>query len=72
MLLRTLHSAIAAVKAQRGDDPATWQVLATCEHTRPATCDQIEPNTAGAIETPPFAWQNRGTYHQVVKLRSRR
>ena len=40
--------------------------------TEPAGCDQIVPTTAGAIDTPPFPWQNRGTYHQVAKLRARR
>jgi hypothetical protein len=30
------------------------------------------PNTAGAIATPPFPWQNRGTYHQVVELTGHR
>jgi hypothetical protein len=30
------------------------------------------PTTAGAIDTPPFPWQNRGTYHQVVGLTGHR
>lgn len=63
---------MAEQQARRGDDPATWKVPATCPQTEPAGCDQIVPTTAGAIDTPPFPWQNRGTYHQVVKLRARR
>ena len=31
-------------------------------------CDQNVPSALGAVETPPFPWQNRGTYHQVVEL----
>ena len=30
------------------------------------------PNTAGAVDTPPFPWQDRGTYHQVVELSGHR
>ena len=26
----------------------------------------------GAVETAPFPWQNRGTYHQVVELTGHR
>lgn len=72
VLLRTLRAAVAEVKAQRGDDPAAWRVPATCEIQDPALCDQIVPSTAGAADTPPFPFQNRGTYHQVVKIRDRR
>jgi hypothetical protein len=30
------------------------------------------PSALGAVETPPFPWQNRGTFHQVVELAARR
>jgi acyl-homoserine lactone acylase PvdQ len=64
VLLRTLDSAYRSVAAQQGDDPSKWKVHALCQD--PSTCDEIVPNTAGAVDTPPFPWQNRGTYHQVV------
>jgi hypothetical protein len=72
VLLSTLRAAIAAVTAKRGADPSSWQVLATCPITTPASCDQEVPVTAGAVATPPFPWQDRGTYHQVVELSGHR
>jgi hypothetical protein len=30
------------------------------------------PSALGAVDTPPFPWQNRGTFHQVVELTGRR
>ncbi len=71
VLLTALDAAIADQTAKRGNDPSAWRVPATCE-TGQGACDQIEPNTAGAVDTPPFPWQNRGTYHQVVKVRGHR
>jgi hypothetical protein len=70
VLLTALDAAIAEQTAKRGADPATWKVPATCDD--PDTCDELVPATAGAVDTPPFPWQNRGTYHQVVKVRDRR
>ncbi|MEA2397167.1 MAG: hypothetical protein QOK25_723, partial [Thermoleophilaceae bacterium] len=67
-LLVTLRGAVAQVKQQMGPDPSQWKVPATCPKTSPESCDQIVPNTAGAVDTPPFPWQNRGTYHQVVEV----
>jgi acyl-homoserine lactone acylase PvdQ len=68
VLLRALSQAIAQVERQQGDDSSTWQVDATCPQTSPPSCDQEVPTTAGAVATPPFPWQDRGTYHQVVEL----
>jgi acyl-homoserine lactone acylase PvdQ len=69
MLLRTLREAAAAVAEKQGSaDPATWKVLAVCDEG----CDQEEFNVAGAIEPPPFPWQNRGTHHQVVEVAGQR
>jgi acyl-homoserine lactone acylase PvdQ len=68
MLLRTLADAIAAVRAKQGPDPSAWKVPATCPLTDPPSCDQEVPNTAGAVSTPPFPWQDRGTYHQVTEV----
>lgn len=72
LLLRTLGQAIRAVRAKQGTDPARWQVLATCPQTTPPSCDQEVPVTAGAVATPPFPWQDRGTYHQVVEVSGHR
>jgi acyl-homoserine lactone acylase PvdQ len=72
VLLEALHAAIAEEISARGEHTSDWKVPATCEQTDPASCDQIVPTTAGAIDTPPFPWQNRGTYHQVVKVRDHR
>ena len=68
MLLRTLADAYAAVQAKQGANPAAWKVFATCRVTHPASCDQEVPVTAGAVDTPPFPWQDRGTYHQVTQV----
>ncbi len=69
ILLATLREAIAATAAHYGgDDPQRWTVQATCEPQSPPLCDQNVPTALGAVETPPFPWQNRGTYHQVVEV----
>jgi acyl-homoserine lactone acylase PvdQ len=68
-LLRTLREAVARLTKRRGSaNPADWYLVATCEDTNPPKCDQIVPSTAGAVETPPFPWQNRGTFHQVDEI----
>jgi acyl-homoserine lactone acylase PvdQ len=73
LLLSTLRVAVGEAGAKYGStDPAQWKVPATCEKSSPPQCDQIVPNTAGALDTPPFPWQNRGTYHQVVGLTGHR
>ena len=71
VLLRTLAQAIAAVSKQQGSNPARWKVLAICPKN-PASCDEEVPVTAGAVATPPFPWQDRGTYHQVVEVQGHR
>jgi acyl-homoserine lactone acylase PvdQ len=68
VLLATLGAAVAEVVQKRGSNPAHWKLLATCPKTDPPSCDQDVPNTAGAVDTPPFPWQNRGTYHQVDEI----
>jgi hypothetical protein len=73
LLLSTLRLAYTEVAGKQGtSDPAQWKVMATCEPADPPACDQIVPTTAGAIDTPPFPWQNRGTFHQVVALTGHR
>jgi acyl-homoserine lactone acylase PvdQ len=71
-LLSSLEQAAAAVKAKLGPDPSHWKVFATCKPTEPPSCDQEVPTAAGAIETPPFPWQDRGTYHQIDELTGHR
>ncbi len=73
ILVTTLETASEKVaEAQGNPDPAQWTVPATCEIEEPAICDQIVPSTAGAVDTPPFPWQNRGTYHQVDEVEGQR
>jgi len=67
VLLQTLRAAIGDVKKRFGSsNPADWKVYATCPNSN--DCDEIVPNTAGAVSTPPFPWQNRGTFHQVDEI----
>ena len=54
------------------NDPANWKLAATCEKKDPPACDQNVPTALGAVDTPPFPWQNRGTYHQVVEMSGHR
>jgi acyl-homoserine lactone acylase PvdQ len=59
-LLRTLGAA--------GEDvPTDIEVPATCEVTDPPQCDQLDFITAGAVETPPIPWQDRGTFQQAAE-----
>jgi hypothetical protein len=73
ILLSTLREAVAAAGKRFGaDDPARWQVPATCPKKDPPMCDQKVPTVLGAVSTPPFPWQNRGTFHQVVEVAGHR
>ncbi|HEX8065477.1 MAG TPA: penicillin acylase family protein [Thermoleophilaceae bacterium] len=72
ILLHTLRQAVQFVTQEQGGDASAWKVLATCPVARPPSCDQNVPSTAGAVDTPPFPWQNRGTYHQVDEIEGRR
>lgn len=69
VLLRTLREAVKETSEKYGsEDPADWTVQAVCDDG----CDQNEPTALGAVETPPFPWQNRGTFHQVIELSKHR
>ena len=69
VLLSTLRAAVEETAEEyKSDDPADWSVPAVCDEG----CDQHEPTALGAVETPPFPWQNRGTFHQVVELSDHR
>lgn len=71
VLLNSLGSAVTQLEKQHGSNPASWQNFATCP-SAPNSCDEENPETAGAVSTPPFPWQDRGTYHQIVELTSHR
>jgi hypothetical protein len=60
ILLGTLRRAGEAV-------PADVKVPATCEVTDPPGCDQLDFIAAGAVETPPVPWQDRGTFQQAAE-----
>jgi acyl-homoserine lactone acylase PvdQ len=60
ILLRTLRAAFKAV-------PADVKLPATCEVSDPPGCDQLDFIAAGAIETPPIPWQDRGSYQQAAE-----
>ena len=70
VLLAALSAAIAQEEKKYGPNPSTWEVYATCKDS--SQCDEENPNTAGAISTPPFPWQDRGTYHQVTEVSGHR
>jgi hypothetical protein len=74
VLLRTLGDAAAAAAEEYGSaEPANWKVPALCDDPGgPPVCDQNVPTALGAVDTPAFPWQNRGTYHQVVGLSEHR
>jgi acyl-homoserine lactone acylase PvdQ len=72
ILLHSLRQAVQGLIEKHGSDASQWKYMATCPLTTPRQCVQNEPNTAGAVETPPFPWQNRGTYHQVAEILGRR
>src|SRR5204862_3425407 len=69
LLAATLGEAISAVAAAQGtEDMSRWVVHGTCKQEAPPTCDQIVPTTGGAVDTPPFAFHNRGTFHQIDEI----
>ena len=71
VLLSTLAAAYDEVAAEAGQRRSrAVEGLATCDD--PSTCDQNVPNTAGAVDTPPFPWQNRGTFHQIEEIAGHR
>jgi acyl-homoserine lactone acylase PvdQ len=73
VLLSTLKDAFTDVATQQGtEDPSQWKFYAVCTQSQSPCPDQLEPNTAGAVDTPPFPWQNRGTYHQVIEVNGHR
>ena len=70
VLIQSLLEAAASVRAVQGNDMASWKdpVLCPVPATGSPTCDENVPVTAGAVTTPPFPWQNRGTFHQADEI----
>jgi hypothetical protein len=62
VLAASLRDAARGLREKFGGGPDRWQ----------APVEQTEIVTAGAIETPTFPFQNRGTYHQAVELTPKR
>jgi hypothetical protein len=42
-------------------------IRTTCPVTDPPSCDQLDFIAAGAVETPPIPWQDRGTFQQAAE-----
>ncbi|HKP90799.1 MAG TPA: penicillin acylase family protein [Thermoleophilaceae bacterium] len=65
-LRATLLRARARLIARYGSLDAI-HIPATCPVTDPPSCDQLDFIAAGAIETPPIPWQDRGTFQQAAE-----
>ncbi len=59
---------LSATLAEAATKTAGVKLPATCPQTKPVSCDQIVPLTAGAIGVDPFPFHNRGTFHQLVEV----
>ena len=68
VLLRTLVAAGSATTATTGGSLADVRVPSTCPVAERPSCDQLQFTAAGAIETPPIPWQDRGTFQQVIEF----
>jgi acyl-homoserine lactone acylase PvdQ len=62
---KLLTDSLSEVAAQV---PVGVRVPTTCPETKPVSCDQIVPMTAGAVSVKPFPFHNRGTFHQLVEV----
>jgi acyl-homoserine lactone acylase PvdQ len=62
VLAASLRDAAQQLRERFGGGPETWK----------QPVEQTEIVTAGAVATPTFPYQNRGTYHQVVELTPKR
>lgn len=72
-LIVSLEQAAAAVRQRYGPDMDSWRVSSTCTPGQtPPACDQLEFVSAGAVDTPPIPWQNRGTFQQAVEVQGHR
>ena len=66
LLRRTLAAAIDSIAKKHGADMSKWQYPVLCDN--PRNCDENTLVTAGAVETPPQPFENRGTYQQAVEI----
>jgi acyl-homoserine lactone acylase PvdQ len=60
-------AAVAGLVKQYGANPATWHKPSLCAPDT-VDCDSNSAVTAGAIDTPPQPFENRGTFHQAVEV----
>ena len=72
LLRKTLKKAADDARERYGvSDIQDARRPATCEEDpdQPRECDQIEFETAGAVETEPIHWQDRPTFQQIVEVK---
>jgi acyl-homoserine lactone acylase PvdQ len=72
MVDQTLLDAAAQLAHQYGASQANWQLSVTCPVTKPPSCDQIVPISAGALNIPPQPYDNRGTFYQADAITGHR
>jgi acyl-homoserine lactone acylase PvdQ len=72
LLARTLLQAASQLSKHLGPSMADWKLPVTCPVTKPASCDQIIPTSAGAISIAPQPFDNRGTFYQAVAVNGHR
>jgi hypothetical protein len=67
VLRRALAGAVTGLVKSNGGNPSKWHKPVLCGTSSP-TCDENLATTAGAVDTPPQPFENRGTFHQAVEL----
>ncbi|HVS67605.1 MAG TPA: penicillin acylase family protein [Mycobacteriales bacterium] len=67
VLRRAFKGAMSFLVTRYGGDPSHWRYPVFCGGD--GTCDQNPITTAGAIDTPPQPFENRGTFHQAVEIK---
>jgi hypothetical protein len=69
VLRGALHGATARLVKANGGNPAAWRKPVLCPKQSTPTCDENLATTAGAVDTPPQPFENRGTFHQAVEIK---
>jgi acyl-homoserine lactone acylase PvdQ len=67
LLRAAFTAAVNNLAHQYGETPTYWKKPSACASSD-VDCDANNPITAGAIDTPPQPFQNRGTFHQAVEV----
>jgi acyl-homoserine lactone acylase PvdQ len=67
ILRKAFAGAVSSLVKAHGANPAQWRKPVHCGGN--GTCDENTLTTAGALETPPQPFENRGTFHQAVEIR---